>query len=197
MKIDIIIQEQLIKAIESISTKSWYDSSVIIAVASGCLTLLGTYVTFCFNKKAECQRIENEFNLKKIELENRHKDHIRNDQIAALKALSKLSHDLRPTVWGSPDYDSNEAYTDVVLRMGGFLDKLDKFLSEHRFSLPSSVINKLDDVLYKCNSSHWGASMSNCPEYTPTPSELDNAKDVLNLLSSVEKEFKKSLGIEL
>ena len=39
--------------------------------------------------------------------------------------------------------------------------------------------------------------MSNSPEYTPTPSELDNAKDVLNLLSSVEKEFKKSLGIEL
>ncbi|MCC2522195.1 hypothetical protein [Vibrio coralliilyticus] len=196
MEIDVKVQEQLIKAIESISSTSWHESPGFIAVVSGGLTLLGSYVTFCFNKKAEKQRIENEYNLKKVELENIRKEHIQNDQLAALKALSGLSHNLRPTIWGSPDYDSHEAYTDVVFRMGGFLSKLDSFLNDHRFSLPSNVIDKLDDVLFKCNSSHWGASMSDTPDYTPTSTELDNAKEVLELLSSVEKEFKQSLGIE-
>ncbi|TOP31895.1 hypothetical protein CGH18_24035 [Vibrio parahaemolyticus] len=134
--------------------------------------------------------------MKQVELENLRKEHLQNDQIVALRELSKLSHNLRPTIWSSPDYDSDEAYTDVLFSLGSFLGNLDDYLRTYRYIVPSSVLSKLEDVLFKCNSSHWQASGRNPEEYTPTRSDLKDAENILDLLSEAESEFKVWLGLE-
>ncbi|MBY6186785.1 hypothetical protein KUV89_09145 [Marinobacter hydrocarbonoclasticus] len=128
MELDLIFQQELIKAIAAFNgDRSWYESPAAIALASGLVAILGGIISHLFNLHSENQRKKSEYDMVRLESEIRKQESIHDKQIEALMALSKINRDLQPTIWSSPDYDSNDAYSDVVFSMGRLLSELDNF----------------------------------------------------------------------
>lgn len=175
--------------------KTWVDSPATVALVAGLLALLGSLITHWFNGRSEKSRQNHESEIKKLESDIRKQENIQERQLEALVQLSKITYEVTPTVWSHPDYDSYDAYSEVVISMGGLLDKLDDFLKENSYILPQDVISNINEVMYKCNDKHWGASLAEEPGYEPTKNEIEAAEDVIDKLHSSVNAFKLKLGV--
>jgi hypothetical protein len=176
--------------------KTWVDSPATVALVAGLLALLGSLITHLFNGISEKSRQNHESEIKKLESDIRKQENIQERQLEALVQLSKITYEVTPTVWSRPDYDSYDAYSEVVNSMGSLLDKLDDFLKTTSYILPQNVISNIKEVMYKCNDTHWGASLAEEPGYyEPTKNELEAAADVIDKLHSSVNAFKLKLGV--
>ncbi|MCG9694999.1 hypothetical protein L1D55_25390 [Vibrio sp. Isolate22] len=187
------VQQEVLDAITAIANPSWWDSPAAIVIWSGLMTALGAGITYFVNQKLEDRKMQSEVALRKVDLDNARKESVLVDQKAALKELSTLSHNVRPTVWTSPDYDAHQAYSDVVLSMFGFLNKLDDYLRNNRYLLSQEVIETLEDVMFICNQCHWNTSLD--LDHDVTETEIESAKSVLEKMSKAEEKLRKQLNI--
>jgi len=196
LELDLNLQKELIDAITSLnSNTTWIYSPVVIAFVAGFFATLGGVLTHCFNIYSEKSRQQNEASLKRIESDIRKQEHIQEKQLIALSNLSKISHKMQPTIWSNPDFDSDDAYANVVFSMHTILSQLDEFLESYGYIVPDEIVTQLNIVMFKCNDTHWGASLSNDSNYEPTNIEKEAAKDILKFLSSAVSDFKKALGV--
>lgn len=187
------VQQEVLDAITAIANPSWWDSPAAIVIWSGLMTALGAGIAYFVNKKLEDRKMESEVKLRQVDLDNARKESVLVDQKAALKELSTLSHNIRPTVWTSPDYDADQAYTDVIHSMSDFLNKLDDYLRNSRYLLSKEVIETLEDVMFICNLCHWNTSLYQ--DYEVTKSEIEQAKSVLDKMLQAEELLRKQLKI--
>lgn len=197
LELDLNFQQELIRAIAALSKgdKSWVDSPAIVALVAGLLALLGSLSAHLFNTNSEKSRQKNEADLKRLESHIRKQENIQKKQLDALIELSSITHEIKPTIWSSPDYNNHDAYSEVFFSMGNLLEKLDSFLKEYSYIMPQDIITHVSDVMFKCNDKHWGSSLANGPGYEPTKIELDAAEAVLNSLQLAVDSFKSSLGV--
>jgi hypothetical protein len=112
-----------------------------------------------------------------------------------LIGLSSITHEIKPTIWSNPDYDSHNAYSEVFFSMESLLGKLDSFLKEYSYIMPQDIITYVSDIMFQCNDKHWGSSLAGGPEYEPTKTELEAAEVLLNSLQLAVDSFKSSLGV--
>jgi hypothetical protein len=196
LELDLNLQQELIRAIAAFNgERAWYESSAAIALASGLVAILGGLLSHLFSYLSEQQRQKASSALIKLESEIRKQENIQEKQLDALMALAEINHELSPTIWSGPDYDSHEAYSEVVFSMGSLLGKLDKFLKEYSYIMPNEIITLVNVVMFKCNERHWGASTAETPDYQPNESEIEAAETVLKFLHESVAQFKKILGV--
>ena len=149
MDIDLNLQKELIEAILSFnSEKSWVDYPAVIALVSGFIGVFSAWLTQNSNSKSEEKRINKEIEFKHIELEARKKENIQIKQLNVLKELSQICHDIEPTVWPYPNYDSYDAYSEIFSNMNTILSQLDKFLSKNDYIVPPDITRKIREVMF-------------------------------------------------
>lgn len=197
LELDLNFQQELVSAIAALSNvdKSWVDSPAIVALVAGLVALLGSWLTHWFNANSENSRHKNEADLKRLESDIRKQENIQEKQLEALIELSNITHEVQPTIWSSPNYDSYDAFSEVFFSMGTLLGKLDSFLKAYSYIMPQDIISHVNEVMFKCNDKHWGSLLADGPEYEPTNIELEAAEAVLHSLQSAVKSFKSSLGV--
>ena len=197
VEIEVTFQQELIAAIADLSSTSvWYESPAAVAAATGLAAVIASVVTHLFNQKSESRRESSQQNLIRLEHDNRMREKMHDKQVTALIVLSSINEKLLPTVWPSPDYDSHQAYSEVIWNMRNLLQDLDKYLKNWSYALPDEVINKIRDVIYQCNVGHWGATTATSPDYEPTNQEIEAAVKIVNDLGSALSSLKDSLGLK-
>lgn len=197
LELDLNLQQELLNALTALSKvdKTWIDSPATVALVAGMLALLGSLITHWFNTNSEKSRQKHEAELKKLESDIRKQENIQEKQLGALVQLSEITYEVTPTVWSAPNYDSYDAYSEVFFSMGSLLEKLDNFLKKYSYILPQDVISHVNAVMFKCNDKHWGASLSEGPDYESTKDELKAAEEVIDSLQSAVDTFKLKLGV--
>ena len=69
------------------------------------------------------------------------------------------------------------------------------YLMEFGYIVPDHVNDKINDVIYQCNKSHWGISTSDSPGYEPNSQEIESANEVIKALSGAVSLFKTYLNV--
>lgn len=199
MEIEIKLSQELIEAIAAFSARAaWYESAAAVAIASGLVAVIGGIVSHFFNQRSESERRDAEKQRMQQEHENRKVEKMHEMQVEALKALALINENLLPTVWPNPDYDSYEAYSEVVCKMSELLNSLDKYLKQWSYVLPENIIRQLRDVIYHCNQEHWGATTADDGiNYEPTEREREAAEEIVDNLEKAISDLKQLLGLEI
>lgn len=198
MGVEIIMPEELIEAITALSSEPvWYNSFLWVAVVSGCVAIIGAMVTHLFNQRSEKRREETKIDLNYIEHENRKIEKMHEKQVSALELLCSIREDLLPNIWPNPDYDHDQAYSEVVDDMFNLLKKLDKYLKDWNYLLPESIDKQLRDIVWDCNDCYFHpANTSRLENELPSKQEMDAAEKMVTKFDKVVLDFKKTLGIE-
>jgi len=197
VEIEVDFQQELIAAIASLSSDSvWYESSAAVAAATGLSAVIAAVVTHLFNQESESRRERSQQELVRLEHENRKREKMHEQQVTALIVLSSINEKLLPTVWPSPDYDSHQAYSEVIWNMRNLLEDLDKYLKNWSYALPDEIIRQIRDVIFQCNVGHWGATTATSPDYEPTNQEIEAAENIVNDLAAALSCLKDSLGLK-
>lgn len=198
MEIDIMLQEELINALTTLSVgPAWYESGAAVAVASGLVAVIGGMVSHIFNQRSGSKRRDSERKSMQLEHDNRKVEKMHDAQVEALKALSAINEDLLPTVWPSPGHDSSEAYSEVVWNMHGLLNHLDQYLKQWSYVLPENIIRQIRDIIVLCDQGHWGKTITKNPEYQHSKKELESAEKIVNDLGSAIVSLKQLLGLKV
>lgn len=170
-------------------------SLIFVAVISGAMTLAGVLLNQLSHMWGEKKRHERDVDLRFVESEIRKQENIQALQLQALKGLVTIYQETIPNRWSSPDSDSDCAYSAVLDAMSDLIDKLNDYLKDFDYILPSKVTIKINSAIYQCNQGHWGVSTSEDPAYEPSRLEMELAKGVLDTLTSSITIFKVYMGI--
>ena len=196
MELDLNLQNELINAIASLHGEStWIYSPAAVALVSGFVAIMGSLLTQYFNLRGKKEQHENDEKIKNIESDIRKQENIQNLQLDALSKLSEINNYMQPNIWSTPNYDSHNAYSEVVFNMSNLLEKLNDFLNSYSYIIPSETITHLNNVLFLCNETHWSVSSSDSPYYEPDEKEINAAKTVIDNLSTAVEELKGALGV--
>lgn len=191
MDLHIALPQDLVDAMSELAeSPKWYESGAAIVVTSGLITILAGFVAHYLNQRSE--RLNRD-----AEHRNRRVEKMHDAQVDALKALCEINENLLPSVWPTPEYDSHEAYSEMLSRMPWLLNALDKFIKERSYILPEPIIHKLRDVIYFCNQGHWGETTAVDPEYDPSQREIRYAADSVRKLRSAILDLKHLVGVRI
>ncbi|MER0170305.1 MAG: hypothetical protein E6Q59_03175 [Nitrosomonas sp.] len=172
-----------------------YTSPIFVATISGVMALAGVLLNQLSHLWGEKKRHERDVNLRLVESEIRKQENIQALQLQSLKELVTIYQGVLPNIWPSPNFESDDAYIEILYSMPDLMKQLDGYLKSFGYILPNKVMDKINMALYQCNEGHWGASTCENPAYEPSKHEVELAKGVLQSLSDSITIFKTCLGI--
>jgi hypothetical protein len=172
-----------------------YTSPIFVATISGAMALAGVLLNQLSHLWGEKKRHKRDVNLRHVESEIRKQENIQALQLQSLKELVTIYQGVLPNIWPSPNFESVDAYIEILYSMPDLMKHLDDYLKSFGYILPNKVMDKINMTLYQCNEGHWGASTCKDPAYEPSKLEVELAKGVLQSLSDSITIFKTCLGI--
>lgn len=174
---------------------NFYISPIFVTVISGLMALAGALLNQLFHQWGEKKRHERDVELRLVESGIRKQESIQAIQLQSLKELVTIYQDMLPNIWPSPDFESDDAYVEILHSMPVLMKQLNDYLKSSGYILPNKVADKINMTLYQCNQGHWGVSTSETPAYEPNKCEVKLAKGTLQSLTDSITIFKGCLGI--
>jgi len=186
LEISIQFQQQLINALAALKHNSaWWESGFAIGILTASTAILTALLQNRHASKIQARQSEIEKALKLQDL-----------QLNALKALSRVAHEVTPREEPSPDADSHEWLAPVVGRLGRVITNLNEYLLEFGHISPPSVCVHIDKAIEVCNKNKWGHILADSTDYEPSTQETAAVLELIKELENAIGKFKIRLSVQ-
>jgi len=186
LEISIQFQQQLINALTALKHDgAWWESGFAIGILTASTAILTAFIQNRHASKTQERQSEIEKALKLQDL-----------QLNALKALSRVAHEVTPRKEPSPGADSHEWLAPVVGRLSHVISLLNEYLLEFGHVSPATVCVHIDKAIEVCNKNKWSSILADSPDYEPSTQEIDAVLELIKELESAIAKFKSRLSVQ-
>lgn len=185
MEVSIQFQQQLIDALTALKQDgTWWDSGFAIGILTAGTAILTAYIHNKHASKTQERQSEIEKALK-----------LQDIQLNALKALTRIAHEVTPREESIPGADVHEWLAPVVNRLSQVISLLTDYLHEYAHVSPKAVCVHIEKAIAICNEGKWNSILADSPEYEPSTQEINAVLELIKELNYAVEKFKSRLSV--